>query len=77
MTTTFIPASAVPSGSSDKEEGFHPSSEANVPRTAQASQAKAISTGTTADTRQAQINEEGEAEETAELTEGGRYGKQD
>ena len=33
--------------------------------------------GITADTRQAQIYEEGEAEETAELTEGARYGKQD
>jgi len=52
-------------------------SEANVPRTAEASQAKAIPTGITADTRHAQINEEGEAEETAELTEGARYGKQD
>jgi len=52
-------------------------SEANVPRTAQSSQAKAISTGITAGTRQAQINEDGEAEETAELTEGARYGQQD
>ena len=52
-------------------------SDANVPRTVQASQANAISTGITADTRQAQINEDGEAEETAELTEGARYGKQD
>jgi hypothetical protein len=52
-------------------------SEANVPRTADASQANAIPTGITADTRQAQITEEGEAEETAELTEGGRHGKQD
>jgi hypothetical protein len=51
-------------------------SEANVPRSAQASQAKTIPTGITADTRQAQINEESEAEETAELTEGARYGKQ-
>jgi len=50
-------------------------SEANVPRTAQVSQGKAISTGITADTRQAK--REGEAEETAELTEGARYGKQD
>jgi hypothetical protein len=52
-------------------------SEATVPRTAEARQANAISTGITADTRQAQINEQGEAEETAELTEGARYGKQD
>jgi hypothetical protein len=49
-------------------------SEANVPRTAAASQANAIPTGITADTRQAQINEEGEAEATAELTEGAHYG---
>jgi len=52
-------------------------SEANVPRTAEASQAKAIPTGITADTPQAQINEDGEAEETAELTEGAHYGQQD
>jgi len=52
-------------------------SEANVPRTAEASHANAIPTGITADTRQAHINEDGEAEETAELTEGARYGQQD
>jgi len=52
-------------------------SEANVPRTADASQANANPTGITAATRQTQINEEGEAEATAELTEGARYGKQD
>jgi len=52
-------------------------SDANVPRTAQSSQANAISTGITAATRQAQINEDGKAEETAELTEGARYGQQD
>jgi hypothetical protein len=52
-------------------------SEANAPGTADASQANAIPTGIAADTRQTQINEEGEAEATAELTEGARYGKQD